>query len=82
MSEVRSENEETNSTETCSKSKSKVPEGPVSSWTREQFVDWLEGIGASYSGTKECLIKKILKFQNIPVVWRKSETEQKETASF
>ena len=83
MAEGKSENKKTNSIETCSESKSKISEGPVSSWTREQWVDWLKGIGISYSGAKEDLIKRILKnIKNIPVFWRKSETEQKETTSF
>ena len=63
MAEGESENKKTNSTGTCSESKSKIPEGPVSSWTREQCVDWLKGIGVSYRGAKEDLIKRILKFQ-------------------
>ena len=65
MAERKSENKKTNSIETCCESKSKIPEGPVSSWTREQHVDWLKGIGVSYSGAKEDLIKRILKFQKI-----------------
>ena len=60
MAEGKSENKKTNSIETCSESKSKIPEGPaVSSWTREQYVDWLKGIGVSYSGAKEDMIKVI-----------------------
>ena len=56
MAEGKSENKKTNSIETCGESKSKIPEGPVSSWTREQCVDCLKGIGVSYSGAKEDLI--------------------------
>ena len=37
-------------------SKLKVPEGPVSTWSREQCVDWLKDIGVPHSGTKEDLI--------------------------
>ena len=66
MAEGKSENKKTNSIEISSESKSKIPEGPVSSWTREQCVDWLKGIGVSYSGPKQDLIKRILKFQKYP----------------
>ena len=59
MAEGKRENMKTNSIETCSESKSKIPEGPVSSWTREHCVDWLKGIRVSYSGAKEDLIKRI-----------------------
>ena len=39
-------------------SKSKVPEGPVSTWSRKQCVYWLKDIGVPHSGTKEDFIKK------------------------
>ena len=60
----------------------KVPEGPVSSWTREQCVDWLKVIGVSYSGAKEDLIKKILKFQKYPSPLEKIRNRAERTTSF
>ena len=65
MAEGKSGNKTTNSIETCSESKSKIREGPVSSCTREQCVDWLKGIVISYSGAKEDLIERILKFKKV-----------------
>ena len=52
-------------------SKLKVPEGPVSTWSRKQCVDWLKDIGVSHSGTKEDLILKNLKFQKYPALLKK-----------
>ena len=52
-------------------SKLKVPEGPVSTWSREQCVGWLKNIGVPHSGTKEDLIKKVSKFQKYPALLKK-----------
>ena len=63
-------------------SKSKVPEGPVSSWSREQCVDWLKDIGVPHSGTKEDLIKKILKFQKYPTLLKKIKDRANRNCKF
>ena len=75
---------ESSSLGSLSNTKEKATEGAISSWTREQCVDWLRSVGVpgSVSGTKDDLIKKIKQFKIYPNLLQKFETRAKRQYSF
>ena len=43
----------------------------VSQWTKEQCIEWLNGIGVRHTGTKEELLARIAKYQKFPSLVKK-----------
>ena len=73
---------ESSSLGSLSNTKEKATECAISSWTREQCVDWLRSVGVPGSGTKDDLIKKIKQFKKYPNLLQKFETRAKRQCSF
>ena len=49
----------------------KVQNLPVSQWTKEQCIEWLNGIGVRHTGTKEELLTRVTKYKKFPSLIKK-----------